>query len=617
MRTLRPRQDQAPQRSSANLTKSNALPTAASREAHPFLHLQRKVGNQAVLQLLHAGANDFAAASDSEGGAITEVQSESPTTNRFAQDSRPSPVPGPAPITIQPKLTVNTPGDIYEQEADHIAEQVMRMPEPKLQPACDCGGGCAKCQGGVHEGGHERLQTKHVGSSGGGQMAAPQGVDEVLASPGQPLDASARAFFEPRFGQDFSEVRVHSGAIADQSASEMNANAYTVGNNMVFGAGRFVPGSADGQRLVAHELAHVVQQSRGGKTLMRDSAPAATGLAGVPEQTRKSLSFDTLETPRNLRLFFGVAGEPNLADNVDEDIVLETPAIDALKDEKSKKTLWRGLRAYARSLFDLVPRRDGRARSNRFNMVHEENLNLAPWKGPDTAFRFTCIGGEKGGKITVKILVEELGQEHQPMAADPAGLEAARATPYGLKREATVPDHVWNRVLRSLGKFPESLIMRIRDVTFDTSGAEEGPGGHQAHFADRFDGSWKRHILLYRRITRASDASFAFLLAHELAHAIDAAPTQGTKGRTEGYVHKDKGFQEAMKKDGGRAKRITSYEATLSSDSEFFAECLALYVQYPQTLKLLRPNIYAWFVTYDQAALTDPKLNPNLKAPSK
>jgi hypothetical protein len=164
-------------------------------------------------------------------------------------------------LTIQPKLTVNTPGDTYEQEADHISEQVMRMPEPKLQRACACGGGCPKCQTDKLAQGPARLQTKHVGSSGLGQAAAPPIVHEVLASTGQPLDAPARAFFEPRFGHDFSQVRVHTGAAAEQSARQVHANAYTVGHNMVFGAGRFAPETHEGRRLLAHELTHVMQQT--------------------------------------------------------------------------------------------------------------------------------------------------------------------------------------------------------------------------------------------------------------------------------------------------------------------------------------------------------------------
>ncbi|HET7215755.1 MAG TPA: DUF4157 domain-containing protein [Terriglobia bacterium] len=86
------------------------------------------------------------------------------------------------------------------------------------------------------------------------------GIQDVLRSPGQPLDATTRAFFEPRLGHDFSKVRVHTDAKAAESAAAVNAAAYTVGRNVVFGAGRYQPGSSAGHRLIAHELTHVLQQ---------------------------------------------------------------------------------------------------------------------------------------------------------------------------------------------------------------------------------------------------------------------------------------------------------------------------------------------------------------------
>ena len=89
---------------------------------------------------------------------------------------------------------------------------------------------------------------------------APPIVHDVLSSPGQPLDPATRSFMEPRFSHDFSGVRVHTDGRAAASAREVSANAYTVGPNIVFGAGQFAPGTHEGRRLIAHELTHVVQQ---------------------------------------------------------------------------------------------------------------------------------------------------------------------------------------------------------------------------------------------------------------------------------------------------------------------------------------------------------------------
>lgn len=94
--------------------------------------------------------------------------------------------------------------------------------------------------------------------------AVPSIVHEVLGSPGQPLDSGTRAFMESRFNHDFSHVRIHTGAKSAESAWSVNALAYTVGRDIVFGSRAYAPETSGGRRLLAHELAHVVQQDGGG-----------------------------------------------------------------------------------------------------------------------------------------------------------------------------------------------------------------------------------------------------------------------------------------------------------------------------------------------------------------
>ena len=92
---------------------------------------------------------------------------------------------------LQPKLSVSSPHDPYEQEADRVADQVMRMPEPEVQRACACGGNCPKCKTKGPGHGLERLQTKDAGGGGAAQVSAPPIVNEVVQSSGDPLDSSA------------------------------------------------------------------------------------------------------------------------------------------------------------------------------------------------------------------------------------------------------------------------------------------------------------------------------------------------------------------------------------------------------------------------------------------
>lgn len=205
---------------------------------------------------------------------------------RPAYDFGRMPVLSRAPVGLQNKLAVGAPDDAFEREADRVAEHVMRTPEPRLQRACACGGGCSEC--GPRQNGlpGERLQVRGAVSGEPSLDAAPPAVERVLASPGRSLDPEARAFFEPRFGHDFSRVRVHADADAGRSARAVNALAYTVGRDIVFGAGRYAPGTHAGRRLIAHELAHVVQQGGGAAATIRrdvgESAPEVNSADGAP-----------------------------------------------------------------------------------------------------------------------------------------------------------------------------------------------------------------------------------------------------------------------------------------------------------------------------------------------
>lgn len=115
-------------------------------------------------------------------------------------------------------------------------------------------------------GNQEVTRLLHPGSDGQERISqnVPTIVQEVLRSPGQPLDPDTRSFMESRFGYDFNQVRVHRDAGANESASRLNALSYTLGHHIVFGEGKYGPGTNSGCALLAHELAHVIQQSRGG-----------------------------------------------------------------------------------------------------------------------------------------------------------------------------------------------------------------------------------------------------------------------------------------------------------------------------------------------------------------
>ena len=245
---------------SASKTRKIESPQSMSSPLDHVLYLQRTIGNQAVQRLIRSGA-------------------------------------------LQAKLRIGQLRDKYEQEADRVADAVMRMPEPGVQRQAEpeeeetlqtkplanqittlvqvqrqeepeeeeetlqakppVGQITPLVQRQVEpEEEEEELQAK--ATSGHISEANPNLESDIqsLKGGGQPLSENDRAFFEPHFGRDFSKVRVHADTLGAEAARTVNARAFTVGRDVIFGAGHYAPGTSEGRRLMAHELTHVLQQSK-------------------------------------------------------------------------------------------------------------------------------------------------------------------------------------------------------------------------------------------------------------------------------------------------------------------------------------------------------------------
>jgi hypothetical protein len=264
------RQTAGPRRAESQRAAGADKPWSTTR--HPGLgRLQTTVGNRSLHRLLHSGA-------------------------------------------IRAQLTIGPVDDPYEREADRVAGEVMRMPDPqaagsmqrapvsvqRLCAACEkkrVQRTCAACERSADEetlvqaksGGddrglcpeceHTRLQRAHAEDGSAGDDA-PALVHNVLHTSGVPLDATSRTYMEPRFGHDFSAVRVHTDARAAASAAAIRAHAYTSGPHIVFATGRYQPQTGTGRQLLAHELTHVVQQgaSRGAIERLTAVAPSPVQL---------------------------------------------------------------------------------------------------------------------------------------------------------------------------------------------------------------------------------------------------------------------------------------------------------------------------------------------------
>jgi len=221
-----------------------------------ILHLQRTIGNQAVSRLIKSKA-------------------------------------------LQAKLRIGQPGDVYEHEADRVADAVMRMPAPqkvsinnsriqrasttfeenelkrqpieeeeeeeKLQkkPIEEEEEEKLQRQPAEEEEEEKKFQAKNVSVSNPVVDSVIENQIQYMKGGGRSLSQGERAFFEPRLGYDFSDVRVHEDAKASEAARGVNARAFTIGKDVVFNAGEYSPDNQKSQKLMAHELTHVIQQNRG------------------------------------------------------------------------------------------------------------------------------------------------------------------------------------------------------------------------------------------------------------------------------------------------------------------------------------------------------------------
>lgn len=204
--------------------------------------IKQSVGKPSICRLSR-GMNQLSASD--RASAIKTLQSTH--GNRYVQR-----------MVTHDKLAISYPGDEYEQEANKLAEQAI---------------GISKGYG--------------RGASWQSPAAAPRTdgfniIHNVLNSSGQPLDTDTRAFMEPRFDRDFGHVRVHTGTQAAMSAHAVNALAFTIGSDIVFGQEQYAPGTLSGRSLLAHELAHVVQPHTSNGMLFRQEAPNAEAAQDNP-----------------------------------------------------------------------------------------------------------------------------------------------------------------------------------------------------------------------------------------------------------------------------------------------------------------------------------------------
>lgn len=208
---------------------------------HPMLALQQQAGNQAMQQLLRAGA-------------------------------------------IRAKLEVSQPGDAEEQEADAVADRIMRSHAGAgvVASSCSCSEDETSC-GCLGSGNAKVSRSASAGTARVQSTPSAHGVlNAMRSSAGHPLDSHSRSFFEPKFGRDLSSVRIHTDSTAAGSARAIDAHAFTTGSDIFFSSGKYVPGTESGMRLLAHELTHVAQQDGNADRVLHRQPPPTANTATPP-----------------------------------------------------------------------------------------------------------------------------------------------------------------------------------------------------------------------------------------------------------------------------------------------------------------------------------------------
>jgi hypothetical protein len=224
-------------------------------------------------------------------------------------------------VFFQPKLQVGPVDDVYEREADAVADRIITMShnENSMQQISPVSvqRKCAKCQ--------EEDEVQRKEEHDDGLKEATPIVESTIGASGKPIEDHTRSFMENRFGYDFSDVKIHNNSQAVQSAQSINALAYTSGNNIVFNEGQYAPDTSTGKKLLAHELTHVVQQNHNSilrKKVQRQHVRLNSGrFVGSTASRPLNLKEDVLEAMDTLHTMWSLS---------DADYIAEYPVVSAL-----------------------------------------------------------------------------------------------------------------------------------------------------------------------------------------------------------------------------------------------------------------------------------------------
>jgi len=537
-------------------------------------------------------------------------------TTKAASSVRPGPVRSAGPPTRPTRTTLPTVpaaipvhpvADHLEAEANAVAGSVTgQLPGRALRPSAP------------------------VGPPSAGAPPAPPVVHDALASPGAPLNPETRASLETPLGRDLAGVRVHTGPLAEESARALDAQAFTVGQDVFFDSGRYDPRTRRGRWLLAHELVHTVQQGASGA---RSVQRQPNDLAGYPEAERRSIVQSNIPTPMiDAAFLLSVFGTAAQTGGATASYTLGATTVFGAGIDPAMQRGLTSTGAYLAGQTNVLP----------LGSTVTIHLDLTPFKGPNGSFRFSHFTHTETGKPAGPLLlIESTGAAPAAVAAVtvPTGSFSVRSQSF--KAGGGWNDQQFGRLMAALARLPDSVLQEAAGITFSLRG--QGTPDEAGHYD-----ATKDEIVIHQNAFPASSTTYGggdhamYAITHEIGHLLDLrrlerawrtfnAGGQTATGKTQflkerslsGTRYKDPGadpnatfeqvddrtkiagndFRTAAQKDGIKPGKtgsdpltggITSYSNT--DWQELFAESFALYVNDPKLFRTLRPNLYQYFV---------------------
>ena len=491
---------------------------------------------------------------------------------------------------FQAKLTVGAADDAFEQQADLVADQVVD--------------------------GEAALDIQAKSTSGKGGSADPEFEQKLSESgSGSSLPAETRQQMEQGFGADFGNVRIHKGAEAEKLNQQVNARAFTHGSDIFFNKNEFQPGSKKGQRLIAHELTHTLQQ--GASHTIRRS------LSGLSQDVRNRVSLWNVRVePGHVNT--GVWREyfrknpPRSSLGFGGTIVIDGSVVQTTASEhEDTYDVARGLQS--------VPGYFVSRLSMPLNTTATLHLDFSPFGGQSGTFRITYVNTNTGeGDATREFHIEYLGGAHSTPA------QSQRPESFSVQGNNFVadgwPDSDYDKLRETLGRIPASALRQINGMTFNyrqgntiahgQAMTEEGEAelAYGIPTTDRviniFSSASAPNAMNYEGLPR-----IAWVIAHEIGHWLEfmpifnvvanatgptITPTNSLSGHNQvdaqGNLSTGVGADTAFHRLNNSNAAISAYGATNAEES--FAEYFAMYITSPSTLRLLRPQLHAYFAQH-------------------